>query len=479
MGLLLAFGGLRLFLHFAPPSIPRLEGVGVDLAALGFTLTVSMLAGLAFGLIPVFRYCRPNLNQSLQRNSRTVHPGWRRFSFQSLLAVSQIALALALLIGSGLMIRSFRALHAVPPGFRSPEEVLTFRVSVPSAEAGSGEEAARTHRAILDAVGALPGVTSVSAATSVAMESWDSWDDILVRDFPELDAEPQPLRRLNWIAPGFFATLGNRVLAGRELEWADLEGRRDVVVVSENFAREFWKEPERALGKRIRNDEDQPWMQIVGVVENIPTKGLAQEAPSLISMPFLLSEFWGRRDFVWRNLRYVLRTARADPAALLPEIRRVVWSVNRNLPIFEAATLDEILAQSLSRTSFTLVMLTIAAGGALLLGIVGVYGVVAYGVARRTQEIGVRMALGARPAQVSAMVVRQGGMLAVAGVSLGLLISLALSGLMAALLFGVQPFDPLTYGVLSSLLTAVIMLASYLPARRAAAVDPTAALRWE
>lgn len=478
VGLLLAVSGVRLFLRLAPPDLPRLEHITLDATVLLFTAGVSIGAGLVFGMIPVLRYGRPGLAAPLREGERGVSPGRRRLRLRTLFAVSQVALALVLLIASGLMIRSFQGLMGVPPGFEQPDDVVTFRLSVPSSDARTGEQAARMHEGLLQRIAAVPGVTSVSAATSVAMDSWNSWEDVLVEDFPELDAEVQPWRRLNWITPGYFATIRNPVVAGRDLDWTDLYARRPVTIVTENFAREFWGEPGLAIGKRIRSNSDYPWWEIVGVVGNVHTTGVAEPPPSVIYLPFFMGQFW-EQDFVWRDLRYAVRTSRADPKGLLPEIREAVWSVNPNLPLYRILTLDEILARSLTRTSFTLVMLTLAAGVALFLGMVGIYGVISYGVAQRTQEMGVRMALGALPADVRRIVVRQGGVLGVTGVILGLAVAAGLTRLMAALLFDVSPVDPLTYGVVASGLVGVVLLASYLPARRAAAIDLTDALRWE
>lgn len=478
-GLLMAFGGDRLLLHIAPPNLPRLEEIGLEPAVLLFALGVSVLTGLIFGTIPLLRYGRGGLADSLKEGGRGSSSSRRWHHLRSVFAVSQVALVLVLLVGSGLMIRTFQALRDVPPGFQRPEEVLTFRISVPSSEAATADDAAMVHQQILEQIRLIPGVTSVGAAASVAMDGWESWEDVEVEGFPPPPGEAPVHRRLNWITPGYFATLENPLLAGRTVEWEDAYQRRPVAVVTENFAREFWGGPAAALGRRFRTSTNSPWREIVGVVQNVHTTGVAETPPTVIYWPLIMERMWGVSTFMIRDLRYTVRTSRHDPTTLLPEVGAAVWSANPNLPLSETLTLDDILANSMARTSFTLVMLGIAAGVALLLGVVGVYGVLSYLVAQRTREMGVRLALGARPADVRRMVVRQGGLLGVAGVTIGLGVAVGLTQLMSALLFGVRPVDPLSYGAVAAALMAVVLLASYIPARRAAAVDPTEVLRWE
>jgi predicted permease len=478
-GLLLALGGDGLLLHMAPPNLPRLEEIGLEPAVLLFALGVSLLAGLLFGTIPVLRSRKGGLAGSLREGGRGSSSSRRWFRIRSVFTMSQVALVLVLLVGSGLMVRTFQALRNVAPGFQRPEEVLTFRLSVPSAEAPTADDAARTHQLILERIAQIPGVTSVGAAASVAMDRWESWEDVEVEGFPLAPGEAAVHRRLNWVTPGYFATLENPLLAGRSLEWEDAYQRRPVAVVTENFAREFWGRPAEAVGKRFRTSANSPWREIVGVVQNVHTTGVAETPPTVIYWPLVMERMWGISTFTIRDIRYAIRTSRPQPTTLLPDVRDAVRNVNPNLPLSETLTLEDILANSMARTSFTLVMLGVAAGIALLLGVVGVYGVLSYLVAQRTREMGVRLALGARPADVRGMVVRQGGLVGVAGIAIGLGVAGGLTHLMSALLFGVSPVDPLTYCAVAAVLMGVVLLASYIPARRAAAVDPTEALRWE
>jgi predicted permease len=477
-GLGLAYAALRLILTMAPANLPRLAEIAIEPPALVFTLTVSALAGLLFGLIPVLQYGRPVLVTALKEGGPGAGTSGGRHCLRNSFAVAQIALALVLLVGSGLMIRTFQVLRNVRPGFERPEEVLTLRLAVPSADAPEAEGAMRMHESILERLAAIPGVASVSAGTSVAMSRWESWDDVHVegRFTPEGQA---PTRRLNWIAPDYFTTLQNPLLAGRAITWDDIHNRRPVVMVSENLAREYWGEPVRALGKRISENPDGPWREIVGVVGNVYTRGVDHEPPTVVYFPFMVVDFWGSDVHVWRNLRYAIRVAGPEPKSLLPQVRRAVWSVNPNIPLADVRTLEEIRADSMARTQFTLVMLGLAAAVALLLGTIGVFGVISYVVSKRIREFGVRIAVGARGGDISRLVLRHGGLVGVIGIAIGLAAAVGLTRLMSALLFGVSPLDPPTYALVSLVIIAVVALASYVPARRAASVDPAETLRWE
>jgi predicted permease len=459
-GLGLAYAGLRVLVSMGPENLPRMNEISLDPVVLLFTLGVSVLAGLLFGLFPVLKYGSPNLVNALKEGGRGGSQGKEHHRARSILVVSQIALALVLLVGSGLMIRSFQALQQVHPGFERPKEVLTLRISIPDAEVEDDEIAALTHERILERIAEIPGVTSAGFSTSVTMDGWDSNDAIYVEDFP-VASEDQipPIRRFKWISANYFETMENPVLAGRAITWADIHNRAPVVVVTENFATEYWESPAAAIGKRIRQGPDEPWREIIGVVGNVHDDGVGEDARTVIYWPQVMTNFWDNEIYTQRSMAYAIRSNRLATGGLLADVRRAVWSVNPNLPLANVRTLEELLERSMARTSFTLVMLGIAAGVALLLGAVGIYGVISYAVAQRTREIGVRIALGARHQGLGA--------------------SVGLTRLMSALLFGVDPVDPVTYGAVSVGLAGIALLASYLPARRAASVDPIEALRWE
>jgi predicted permease len=273
--------------------------------------------------------------------------------------------------------------------------------------------------------------------------------------------------------------MGNPILAGRAITWADTHNRNRVVVITENLASEYWDDPSQAIGKRVRVTLGTPWREIVGVVGNIRDDGVSQDPTPTVFWPLAVEYMWVDELDVRRSLAYALRTSRQNPETLIPEVRQAIWSVNANLPLANVRTLQEILDRSLARTSFTLVMLGIAAAAAMLLGAIGIYGVISYTVSQRTHEIGVRMALGARHGDVSRMVLGQGGFVAACGVTVGLIAAFGLTRLMSSLLYGVSATDPFTYILVAAGVSAVCLVASYVPARRAAGVDPVEALRWE
>ena len=482
VGVVLAFFGIRLLVAMGPESVPRLDAITIDPAVLTFTLSISLFAGLLFGLIPVLRYGSPNLIAALKeggRGSSDGREGIRTRRARSALVVSQVALALVLLVGSGLMIRSFQALRSVHPGFVRPDEVLTLKINIPEAEIEDHEQAVRTHEQIVRRIEQIPGVRSVGISSSITMDGWDSNDGVHVEDFPTPEGQIPTIRRFKWISENYFETMGNPVLAGRPITWTDVYNMATVAVVTENFATEYWNTPGDAVGKRIRQSPDKPWREIVGVVGNIHDEGVAEEATSTVFWPMLQRDFWSDGVATRRTMGYAIRTSRVGTAGVLDEIRGAVWSVNANLPIASVNTLQELLDNSMARTAFTLIMLGIASAVALLLGAVGIYAVISYAVSQRTREIGVRMALGACRSDVSRLVLREGVMLTGVGLIIGLAFAFGLTRLMSSLLFGVNPVDPITYALVSLTLAAIALLASYIPARRAASVHPTEALRWE
>ncbi|MBK5298695.1 MAG: ABC transporter permease [Vicinamibacteria bacterium] len=476
LGVLVARAGLSLLVWLAPDGLPRLNEIEINGVVLLFTFGISLLAGLLFGLIPVLRFGEPSVT-ALKEGGRSASDGPTRHRARNTLVVAEIALALVLLVVSGLMIRSFQALRAIDPGFRDPEHVQTFRISVPDAVVADPNQAVRTHQQIAEQLARVPGVTSVGLSSALTMDGYDSNDPIFVEGItPEGGAIP-PLRRFKWIAPGYVETMGNRVIAGRMLTWNDAYQRLPVVAISENLAREYWKTPGEALGKRIRNTPASPWREIVGVVGNERDNGLHVPAPAIVYWPMAIDKFWDETTYVNRNMAYAIRSERLQSASFLRELQQAVWSVNANLPVANPRSLAEIRAESMAQTSFALTMLGIAAAVALLLGVVGIYGVIAYIAAQRTREIGVRMALGAQASDVRRLFVGHGLKLVAIGLVLGVAAAMSLTRLMSTLLFGVGPMDPITYVAVSFVLGTVALVATYLPARRAARVDPVVALR--
>jgi putative ABC transport system permease protein len=479
VGLALAYAGIQLLVYYAPEGLPRINDITIDPLVLLFTLGVSIAAGLLFGLLPVLKFRTPHLAGALKEGGRLSSAGRERHRARNALVVVEIALAVVLLVGSGLMIRTFQAMRRVDPGFKQPEQVLTMRVSIPSNLIKDDEQVARTHEQIVRKIEQVPGVQSVGVSNSITMDGFDSNDPIFVEDFPPQGEKLPPLRRFKWTAQNYFQTMGNPIVAGRELTWSDVFNRAPVVLVSENFAREFWKEPSAALGRRIRQSPQNPWRTIVGVVGNERDDGVVRPAASIVYWPILINDHWNNKSYAQRNLAYAIRTDRTGSPTLLKEIQQAVWSVNANLPLSNVRTLVEIRAGSMAQTSFALVMLAIAAAVALTLGVVGIYGVIAYVAQQRTKEIGIRMALGAAARDVSGLFVRQGITLAAIGIVLGLGAAVWLTRTMSALLFGVSALDPATYAGVAIALGGTALLASYIPARRASRIDPAEALRWE
>ncbi len=481
-GLMLAFVGVEALVALGPESLPRLNEISLEPVVLLFTFGVSLLSGLLFGLFPVVRFRGSNLVASLKEGGRGGSAGKQTHRARNALVVAQVALALVLLTGSGLMIRSFQALRNVNPGFERPEEVLTFRVTVPTAEVEDNEQVALVYEQILTNLERIPGVTSVGASYSLPMDDYDSSDALWVEDIPVVPDQIPAIRRFKWIAGDYFETMENPLLAGRTITWADIHDRAPVAVVTENFAREYWDDPASALSERIGSGDpsDLSWREIVGVVGNVHDDGLSEDPTLVVYWPMAMNDFYGGDGaFVQRAMAFAVRTSRPSPSTLLPEARQAVWSVNGNLPLANVQSLQDILDGSLARTSFTLIMLAIAAAVALILGVVGIYGVISYIVSQRTREIGVRMALGADQSDVSRMVLRQGMILAGSGLVVGLLAAAGLTRLMGSLLYGVEATDPVTFATVAALLGGVALLASYLPALRAARTDPVEALRFE
>jgi putative ABC transport system permease protein len=478
-GLGLAYAALRLLAAIAPAYLPRLEYITIDLPVLLFTLAVSLVAGLLFGLIPVLKYASPRVAGTLRGGGRTLSQSKERHRARNTLVVLQTALAVVLLIGSGLMIRTFQALRHVRPGFTTAAELQTLRLYIPEAQVKEPERVVRMFQEILRKVSAIPGVSSAALANAVPADGNNSTDLMYAEDRVYAEAQLPPLRRFKFVSPGFFQTMGTRLVAGRDLTWTDLYDKRTVALVSENLARELWHDPAAALGKRIREGMKDPWREIVGVVEDVRLDGADQKQPATVYWPLMMNNFWGNETNLQRGVVYTIRSSRAGSESFLKEIRQAVWSVNSDLPLARIRTMEEIFRGSMARSSFTLVMLAIAGGMALLLGIVGIYGVISYSVSQRTRELGIRIALGAPLGGLKAMVVRHGLVLSAIGVALGLAAAAALTRLMASLLFEISPVDPLTYAAVSAGLLAAAAAASYVPAHRASAVNPVEALRAE
>jgi predicted permease len=468
-GLLFAQAAIDVLRRLAPATLPRVDEISIDPVVLLFTFVVSLLTGVSFGLIPVLRSGMVNA-AALKEGGRAASEGPLRQRTRNTLVVAEVAMALVLLIISGLMIRTFVAMHQVKPGFVRPGEVQTFRIEVPEALINDRVQMARAHDQIAERLRQVPGVVSVGLSSSITMDGEDNANPLVVEHVSVPEGQTPPLRRFKSVAPEYFETMGNPLVAGRAITWRDIYQLRPVAIVSETLAREYWGSPSNALGKRVRGFRPS-WYEIVGVAGDERDDGLNQPATAVVYWP-LLNEIYETR-----TMAYAVRSSRVESPSFLRELRQAVWSVNPHLPLANVLTLEEIQADSMAQTSFAMVMLAIAASVALLLGVVGIYGVIGYIAAQRTREIGIRIALGARTGDVRRLFLRHGLLLTGAGIAIGISVSLALTRVMSALLFGVNPMDPATYAAVSVGLAGVAVLATWLPARRASRLDPVAALR--
>jgi putative ABC transport system permease protein len=480
LGLALASVALRLLIARGPENLPRLSEIGIDPLVLGFALLVSLLAGVLFGLIPAVKYAGPHVAESLRGSGRSMSHNRERHRARNTLVVVQVSLALVLLIGSGLMIRTFQALRSVQPGFSHPEQVQLLRISIPELQVKDPERVMRMENEMIDKLAAIPGVVSAAFASAAPLEQINNQNDLLyARDKTYAAGQIPPIRAFRYLSPGFLKADGTPLIAGRDFTWTDVYEKRRVAMVSENLARELWGSPAAALGKQVRSGLNDSWRDIVGVVTDVYDHGVEQKAPSFAYWPAMLDNFELEPVRVTRFGAFVVRTNRAGTESFLTEAQKAIWSVDAGLPVFLVRTLKDVYDASMARTSFTLVLLLIAGVMALVLGVVGIYGVIAYAVTQRTREIGIRMALGAQPAGLQGMFVRQGLLLVGLGAALGLAAATGLTRLMSSLLFKTTALDPVTYAAVSGLLILAAALASYLPARRASTVDPVEALRTE
>jgi len=481
IGIGLAYAGVRFLVTIGPANLPRLDEISIDVRTLGFTLVLSVVSGLLFGLIPALKYAGPRTSFALRSAGRTISASRERHRARNLLVVGQVAMALVLLVSAGLMIRTFEALRTVEPGFTDAQHLQLMRISIPDSLIQEPERVTRIQHGILDKLAATPGVKSAAFVSEMPMEGFDSaWDEIFAEDKVYSADLIAPLRLYKYVSPGFLQTAGTRLVAGRETTWGEVYALRPVVMISENLAREMWGTPPAAIGKHLREFSNMPWHEVIGVVQDVHEKGVQERAPETVYWPSLMSDLYGPGPVgAVRAVTFAIRSERAGTEAFLNEVRQAVWSVNSNLPVASVRTMQEVYGKSLARTSFTLVMLGIAGAMALTLGIIGIYGVISYTVSQRQHEIGIRLALGAQGGDVLQMVLRQGAKLALVGVAIGVCAAFGLTQLMRNLLFGVTAYDPVTFAVVAVLLVLVALLACYIPARRAMLVDPIVALRYE
>lgn len=479
-GLLLAWWGIRLLVALSPPELPRVETVGLDWHVLIFALGVTLGAGLIFGLAPALHAATPNLSQTLKDGERGSSDGIGRNRMRSLLVASEFTFALVLLVGAGLMIRSFLALRSIDPGF-NPHNLISAVVSVTGTKAAQPGERPLFYEQLLERIRQTPGVESASAINHLPIGG-DIWGfSFHVEGRPVPSPSETPVATYRVVLPGYFKTMNIPLLSGRDISDHDTLSSPGVVVINDWFARHHWP-GEDPIGKRITLDDlkDHPaWLTVVGVTKNAVRSDWTEPPDDEMYLPYLQThEYLESPEAHFSYLTLVVRTS-GDPSALTPMIRSLVSSLDKNVVVSDVETMDQVVAQATSEPRFYVLLLTIFATVALVLAAVGIYGVMSYAVSRRTQEIGIRMALGARQGDVVTLVVGQGTLLAVIGVGAGLVTALAVTRLMARLLYGVRPNDPITFIAVALLLSIVAVIASYIPARRAARIDPIVALRYE
>ena len=480
LGLAFAYGGLRLLRFLEPGNLPRLEEISIDGAVMLFALAASLFSCLLFGLIPAFKCAGSQPGPALRMGGRSAGTSRERHRAQNALLVGQVSLAMVLLVTSGLMLRTFQEIRKVRPGFTSPEQVQVFGLAIPTSQVEQPERVVRMWNDILERLAAIPGVSAAGLANSLPMDDTRNQNPIIAENTRSEPGLNPPIRTFKFVSPGFLKATGTRLIAGRDLAWSDIYGRRPVVLVSENLARELWGSSAAAVGKRIHEMSNKAqWREVAGVVENVHDDGIQTQPPATVYWPFAIANFNGAALNVQRNAAFAVRGPGAGTEAFLKQVRQAVAAVNPTSPVVRAGTLQEIYGRSMAQTSFALVMLAIAGGMALVLGVIGVYGVIAYTVEQRRREVGIRIALGATAAAVQRMFLRRGLTVACAGIGLGLAATAAFSRLMSSLLFGVTPFDPAAYGATAAALLVAAMTATYIPARRAGSVDPMETLRGE
>jgi putative ABC transport system permease protein len=469
LGILLAFWGVSFIASQLPIGIPRLQEAEVDAPALVFTLAVSLLTSLLFGLAPALQASRPNLTEGLKEGERGA--SGRRQRLRSLLVVGEVALTLTLLVGAGLLIQSFWRVLQVDPGFK-PQNLLTMQVSVNNPD---GQQVANFFAQLQQNVRNLPGVTSVAVSNGIPFGS-TNFPTFLIEGRPETENKPSGLRYN--VTPDYFRTMGIELIRGRLFSAQETPETPPVAIIDEVLAQRYFPN-EDPLGKRLKSSADAPGIEIVGVVRHAEPNSLDAQGPPPAQFYLNFNQIPAERlpGFV-RRINLLTRTE-VEPVRLASAVRAQVAALNKDQAVFNVRTMEQTVAQSVAPRRFSMLLLTVFAVAALALASLGIYGLMSYAVAQRTREIGVRMALGAQVSDVLKLVIGQGMKLALAGVALGLAASVALTRTMKNLLFGVSATDPATFAAIALLLTLVALMACYVPARRATKVDPMIALRCE
>jgi len=469
-GVLFGSWGVSLLVKSGPQQLPRLDEVTIDGRVLAFTFAVAILTGILFGLAPVVQLATSNLHDLLKQGGRGAAGSLRRHRTRSALVIVEVALSLVLLVAAGLLLRSFASLQKVDPGFRA-QNVLTFGLSLPPAQYSTQARTSGLFHAVLDRVDALPGVTAAGAVNSLPFSGDNSSGSFLIEGHavPAGGTAPHADQRI--VSPGYFRAMGIPLLRGRLLSDADRQGSPLAVVIDDALAQEYWKGKD-PLGQHLRRASDgAPWATVAGIVGHVQHNALDSKLRKATFYGSYLQQ-------PTQSLQFVVHTA-GDPMLLANAVQREIASLDQDLPIFDVKTMDQRVAASLANRRFAAWLLAVFSFIAMLLAAVGLYGVMTQSVLQRSREIGVRMALGAQSGDVLHMILRQGAILAAAGLVAGTLGALVLTSLMKSLLFAVSPADPLTFALVAALLLAVALVATWLPARRATRLDPVNTLRYE
>lgn len=472
LGLGLAYGGLRVIKLTNAGSLPRAAEVSIDGRVLLFTIGATFLTGVLFGLAPIIGLVYQNLQDSLKDTVGSTTSGSRAQGFRRALVAGELAMALVLLIGCGLMVRGFWKLQQVNTGI-IPDHVVTMNVNLPSATYSKSEEAVAFWTRMDGAITHLPGVQSGAIVSGLPPLRPPNMNDTKIENFVKVNGGPiENVDYYQVVSKDYFKTMGIRLMEGRLFDERDAKGAPDVVIVNETMARTFWKN-ESPIGKRIQPGYGPPWCTIVGVVEDVKNAGLDRPAGTELYLPY-----WQPQAAGMRNAYFVLRSS-TDPGPLVSAVRGKLRAVDPTIPLARVQTMDAVLSEAESQPRFLTLLLALFSGVALVIATVGIYGVISYSVARRSKEFGLRMALGAQRGNVLSLVMKQAAVLTIVGLVCGVAMALGLTRLMAKLLFGVQPTDPVTFLTVCAMLAAVALAASYIPAMRATKVDPMKALRYE
>jgi putative ABC transport system permease protein len=474
LGLLVALWGVELLVARIPPGwvsgIPLSQGIGIDARVLAFTLVVSLVTGLVFGLAPALQISKPDLNSVLKEGGRTGGAGGlRQRRLRGLLVVAEVALSLTLLIGAGLMVRSFVELMRVPSGLNAGN-VVTMNLALPGLKYTKDEQVAGFYAQALERIAAVPGVEAVGATTNLPLGGGDQSTEVLVVGRPAPPAGQRPGVSYRDISPDYFRALSIPLLRGRTFTTHDTKDAPGVAILNETMARRLFGSPEAALGQQLTDVDGKNEREIVGLVGDVRHAGLDAEPKAEMFVPFTQEPS--------SSMTLVVRTG-SDPATFVPAVRAQLLAIDKDQPIFSVQTMEQVVAESVSQRRLAMLLFGLFAVLALALATTGIYGVMSYSVSQRTHEIGIRMALGAKRADVLRMILGQGMRLTLAGVGIGIVGAFAVTRTLSTMLYGVKSTDPLTYGGGAFLLAAVALLSCLLPARRATKVDPMIALRYE